>query len=349
MTTQLDLTDMAGSVLLFTDPQGAGPDSSYTPYGQNAAAATAAPGFNGERLDPALNSYHLGKGYRVYNPVLMRFNSPDSWSPFGEGGVNAYAWCEGDPINQRDPSGHGFILDLIEAIAAFCCRVAARAAPEVELVGISTEIGAATAMDAGAESGAAAAMTDAGSAIIGDRSLAARGDPVSLAGRMSDADSAAQQQSERYRVPARGMTWRQTPAAPDKVGRLVRSANGGGFEVESLLTGERHVPHQDYVYVNRVDEPHVLRVARESDVVGHTSLTQLAGNVQPWNYAPQDVFYAGEMRFDHGVLSEWSNDSGHYRPAAERRNTNMLPAVRALIGDAPFIAGRFRYELLQLA
>jgi hypothetical protein len=36
----------------------------------------------------------------------MRFNSPDSLSPFGEGGLNAYAYCIGDPINRRDPTGH---------------------------------------------------------------------------------------------------------------------------------------------------------------------------------------------------------------------------------------------------
>ncbi|WP_195755825.1 RHS repeat-associated core domain-containing protein, partial [Pseudomonas syringae] len=40
------------------------------------------------------------------SPVLMRFNSPDSWSPFGEGGVNAYAYVEGNPVGRRDPSGH---------------------------------------------------------------------------------------------------------------------------------------------------------------------------------------------------------------------------------------------------
>lgn len=50
--------------------------------------------------------YLLGNGYRAYNPILMRFNSPDSWSPFGEGGKNSYAYCLGDPINNSDPSGH---------------------------------------------------------------------------------------------------------------------------------------------------------------------------------------------------------------------------------------------------
>jgi len=39
----------------------------------------------------------------------MRFNSPDSWSPFGRGGVNAYGYCGGDPGNYSDPSGHLFV------------------------------------------------------------------------------------------------------------------------------------------------------------------------------------------------------------------------------------------------
>ncbi|WP_369788458.1 RHS repeat-associated core domain-containing protein [Rouxiella sp. WC2420] len=44
-------------------------------------------GFNGERRDLISEAAHLGNGYRAYNPILMRFNSPDSWSPFGEGGL----------------------------------------------------------------------------------------------------------------------------------------------------------------------------------------------------------------------------------------------------------------------
>ena len=63
-------------------------------------------GFNGERADPISGHYHLGNGYRAYSPVLMRFTCPDSWSPFGAGGINPYAYCEGDPINRADPSGH---------------------------------------------------------------------------------------------------------------------------------------------------------------------------------------------------------------------------------------------------
>lgn len=63
-------------------------------------------GFNGVRLDPVSDMAHLGNGQRAYTPVLMRFNCPDSWSPFGPGGMDRYAYCAGDPVNRTDPSGH---------------------------------------------------------------------------------------------------------------------------------------------------------------------------------------------------------------------------------------------------
>jgi RHS repeat-associated protein len=63
-------------------------------------------GFNGERLEAPTGHYLLGNGYRAYNPVLMRFNSPDNLSPFGRGGINAYVYCGADPVNRVDPSGH---------------------------------------------------------------------------------------------------------------------------------------------------------------------------------------------------------------------------------------------------
>ncbi|VVO55089.1 hypothetical protein PS870_00494 [Pseudomonas fluorescens] len=69
-------------------------------------------GFNGERIDPVLGGYHLGNGYRLYSPSLRRFTSPDSMSPFGKGGINPYAYCEGDPINNTDPTGHSIFGTL---------------------------------------------------------------------------------------------------------------------------------------------------------------------------------------------------------------------------------------------
>ncbi|WP_428480260.1 RHS repeat-associated core domain-containing protein [Pseudomonas violetae] len=80
----------------------------YTPYGHRPPenGLLSLLGFNGEQPDPLTGHYHLGKGYRQFNPVLMRFTRPDSWSPFGGGGLNAYVYCGGDPLNRVDPTGH---------------------------------------------------------------------------------------------------------------------------------------------------------------------------------------------------------------------------------------------------
>ncbi|MDH0357055.1 RHS repeat-associated core domain-containing protein [Morganella sp. GD04133] len=95
----------------------------WSPYG-SGNPVDLLPGFNGERCDPVSGSYHLGNGYRAYNPVLMRFNCPDSLSPFGEGGINPYAYCAGDPVNFTDPSGHmsvgaGIGLGIAGILAVF--------------------------------------------------------------------------------------------------------------------------------------------------------------------------------------------------------------------------------------
>ena len=100
-------TDLQRSVLHTLNPDKTHPIG-YNVYGHRPAESglSSVLGFNGERADPVTGHYLLGNGYRAFNPVLMRFNSPDSLSPFGRGGINSYGYCKGDPINQVDPSGH---------------------------------------------------------------------------------------------------------------------------------------------------------------------------------------------------------------------------------------------------
>jgi RHS repeat-associated protein len=88
--------------------------SAYTAYGHRSdkSPALSKLGFNGELYEAGTGWQLLGSGYRAYNPLLMRFHSPDSLSPFGEGGMNAYAYCEGDPVNFVDPTGHGLFTPL---------------------------------------------------------------------------------------------------------------------------------------------------------------------------------------------------------------------------------------------
>lgn len=89
----------------------------YSPYGHHAAAhSEVLLAFNGERHDIETAGYYLGNGKRMYRPALLRFSSPDAYSPFDKGGLNPYAYCEADPINRTDPSGH-FIKWIREVFA----------------------------------------------------------------------------------------------------------------------------------------------------------------------------------------------------------------------------------------
>ncbi|MFJ4390488.1 RHS repeat-associated core domain-containing protein [Pseudomonas soli] len=80
----------------------------YAPYGFDPIPDIGTPlsSFTGVLRELHTGLYLLGNGTRGYSPALMRFLSADSWSPFGEGGVNAYAYCGGDPVNQVDPTAH---------------------------------------------------------------------------------------------------------------------------------------------------------------------------------------------------------------------------------------------------
>lgn len=103
--------------------------TAYSAYGHQSQE-NALLGFNGERLDPVSGHYLLGNGYRAFNPVLMRFNQPDNMSPFGQGGLNAYAYCQGDPVNRSDATGHisGF---RAPGLSMFASKFPLEALPDV--------------------------------------------------------------------------------------------------------------------------------------------------------------------------------------------------------------------------
>ena len=91
----------------------------YTPYGHREAESDfGSPiGFKGECSDSVTRHYPLGQGHRSYNPILMRFNSPDSLSPFNKGGLNPYVYCVGDPVNRTDPNGRfSFLTKLLNGL-----------------------------------------------------------------------------------------------------------------------------------------------------------------------------------------------------------------------------------------
>lgn len=120
LNDQLDITllatDLQGSILNALDANRSH-SIAYTPYGHHLPTngLLSLLGFNGERPDPMTGHYHLGHGYRQFNPVLMRFNSPDSLSPFGKGGLNAYAYCSGQPVQRVDPTGRNW-QKLVETL-----------------------------------------------------------------------------------------------------------------------------------------------------------------------------------------------------------------------------------------
>ncbi|WP_369987399.1 RHS repeat-associated core domain-containing protein [Pseudomonas xanthosomatis] len=78
----------------------------YSAYGYEPSSDTCRlVGFSGYWRDLKTDCYPLGNGYRMFNTRLMRFHSPDELSPFLRGGINAYMYCGGDPVNKKDESG----------------------------------------------------------------------------------------------------------------------------------------------------------------------------------------------------------------------------------------------------
>lgn len=173
-TVSLLVNDMMNSPQLSRSNERGTSTHGFSPFGagQLADAAANILGFNGQRRDPVSGSYHLGNGYRAYNPTLMRFNCPDNLSPFSAGGINPYVYCLGDPINRADPTGHiswqaglGIGLGILGVIAT--AGAAALAISAAGGIGAALSAASVTSLVTGA-AGLAADVTGIASGAVSD-------------------------------------------------------------------------------------------------------------------------------------------------------------------------------------
>nr|WP_314493399.1 RHS repeat-associated core domain-containing protein [uncultured Pseudomonas sp.] len=113
ITTLILMTD--GSETIMNTKNRHAAITAYTAYGYDDTddSPSHSIAFNGQLLINSIKGYLLGQGKRLYSPTLMRFFSPDRYSPFEIGGINAYCYCTNDPINKSDPSGHAGLRSFV--------------------------------------------------------------------------------------------------------------------------------------------------------------------------------------------------------------------------------------------
>lgn len=110
------------------------------PFGADSPIGAGIPTFAGLFGDPASGLLHAGG--RWYDPQIAQFLTPDSWfgDDIGRRLANpafrmldhtpgwttrpltpaaAYGWCNGDPLNYSDPSGHNWLGLIFTTISAF--------------------------------------------------------------------------------------------------------------------------------------------------------------------------------------------------------------------------------------
>ncbi|WP_256660423.1 RHS repeat-associated core domain-containing protein [Pseudomonas sp. G(2018)] len=229
----------------------------YTPYGhrprENGWCSLL--GFNGEPPDPLTGHYHLGNGYRQFNPVLMRFNSPDSWSPFGKGGLNAYSYCGGDPVNRSDPTGH-----MLEGLRSFLrknIRVSAAKPPKTtskngassnpnasSSAGVSTPPHL-TSKNPSAEFKSQATATATATATTKESKTASTGQPTSV--RNLDASDITRNQLLNRRTKSLGHISEDFNDDLDRFYLSKQSGTDGGFFTTQFAANPRG-PHAKLYY-----------------------------------------------------------------------------------------------------
>ncbi|MGF6098088.1 hypothetical protein [Pseudomonas sp. 18175] len=146
----------------------------------------------------------------------------------------------------------------------------------------------------------------------------------------------------------------QKSATPDQI-----------FELNELSDGRYALTSQDprygkfvlrdgaYAFVIRAEEPDKIYVGsmdkgRTPDgkyyrynahvspqfVEGHSALTQ---GLQTMKGGTTDVRFAGTIYVEGGKPKFWTNESGHYQPPAQLRETNLTPAVKKILPEEKFV------------
>jgi len=277
----------------------------YRPPGMPATRA----GFNGE-FQERRGVYLLGS-YRAYNPALMRFHSADSLSPFGRGGLNAYAYCLGDPVNYRDPTGRvpwwvgmvagvaatalamplaAFLLPASSQITVAAVSVAAFAdtlslgtgiAAAVVTPGMARDLLGALSLGAGIAGGIATGVAMRGYAARLVKDVAPRGSSAIQPGIMVEGLEMSDMLSEAYHRPT-----------AVSLEQAARSANAHVTRLEKRLLKSSRSAGQRIILEND------LEYARRTAAFANEELERYLAN-QPPSF--DDMLFRG--RHDYQVLS----------------------------------------------
>jgi RHS repeat-associated protein len=114
------LTDQIDSVSVVTDDNGkVVTRTEYLPYGETwiqEGEARNRPKFNSQELDAETNFYFYNARY--YDPEICRFVTADNVidGEYDTQGWNRFAYCRGNPIAYKDPTGHEVSGEIVGGI-----------------------------------------------------------------------------------------------------------------------------------------------------------------------------------------------------------------------------------------
>ncbi|MGF2040637.1 MAG: hypothetical protein RMZ43_036010, partial [Nostoc sp. CmiVER01] len=130
----------------------------------------------------------------------------------------------------------------------------------------------------------------------------------------------------------------QTPAKRGDVWMLeLDPKNASGYRMRNVDLDTIRIPDGKYDYVIPFRHPDRIalmptRTGGRGFGMGHTSMTQTTPG------HADDVLYAGDISFDRGTLTQWSNQSGHYLPDTDLIDSNLTPTVKQLLPMSKFTA-----------